>query len=277
MDNLHRKYVTYTNLVEQVACHYGFIEHKHCDSLCFTGLLGCVPEMVVDIDAAFDKDTGMWHRRPIDCPCWPKHSKSTISRDMLVGLAWYAFHNKRLDISEQVITYALSHWLKMGKGTGLEGWSRIIITPGLLATFSWISYKLGGPSRAWLRWVPVSFGTKVMTGFQAHLQVLHILLRKQVSGKESDNDRYILREQAKRSSQNALFQYAAGNTTRARALLTNDKWWPEKRLPTVGDRREPWLFQRDYGEDWQPAVGAKKHSGGDFLFLYWLICKQVEV
>jgi hypothetical protein len=107
-DQLEEKYKIYKSLLKQD--QYGFIESDECDSLLFTGLVGCLPSITVNIDSAFDKTTGMWHRRPTSTPCFPNGSKSTISRDMLLGLACYAYHNKRLDISEQVIKYSLSHW-----------------------------------------------------------------------------------------------------------------------------------------------------------------------
>jgi len=273
MNKLHKKSAIYSQLIESVQCNYGFIEHKHCDSLMFTSLLGCLPDMVIDIDAAFDKNTGMWHRRPLECPCYPKHSKSTISRDALLSLAWFIYYNNRLDLSEQVLSYAFSHWLKMGKGTGLEGWSRIIMTPSLLATYAWVSYRLGGPSRAWLRWIPVSFGPKLMKGFQAHLQVLHILLRRNLTGELSATDKHILKEQAKMNSKNALFQYANDNIEEAKLLLENEQWWPADRLPTRGDRKAAWLFERDFGSDWEATSDNpnKIHTGADFLFCNWLI------
>src|SRR5690606_36989106 len=64
---------------------------------------------------------------------------STISRDMLLGLAWYAWCNKRLDISEGVIKYALKNWGVMGEGDP----ARTNIMPNLFSTFCWISYRLG--------------------------------------------------------------------------------------------------------------------------------------
>src|SRR5687768_2231383 len=131
---------------------YGFVESDRCDSLLFTSLTGCVPQVEVNIGAAFDGE--LWHRRPVDKPCFDCNtgenlgSKSSISRDMLMGLAWYCYHNKRLDISEQIIKHAMSNWGLMGKATDIKTlWSRCQIMPSLFATFCWISYRLGGPCR----------------------------------------------------------------------------------------------------------------------------------
>lgn len=296
MIKLLLKFKVYKDLVKVEQDPHGFIESSHCDSLLFSGLLGCVPGIKVDINAAQDVD-GKWLRRPKDLPpcydCnnkwnlkdrlvsiykyWREHGynkiamqkifelgNSSISRDMLIGLAWYAYFNKRLDISESVIKYALSHKMLMGEGTP----TRTLITPGLLSTYAWISYRLGGPSRLLLRYIPDS-ESKSVVGFQAHLSVLHILLRNKLTGKNKHKN--LLLKHAQREPNNALFQFAAGYKETAKVLLANEKWFPADKLPTSKDRHEAWLFQRDYGSDWQPSESNKQHSGGDYLFCYWLV------
>lgn len=309
---LSRKYQKYLELIKNVQDKKtGFVETSECDSLLFTGLTGCVPEVSVDIEAAFDPQTQTWARRPLDLPCcfdpanhkslgkcvgevssfiwtnktdrpWKKTKEiqkifdghgSQISRDMLLGLAWYCFHKKRLDISEQVIKYALKNWLVMGKGS----YSRTFLGLGLLATFAWVSYRLGGPSRPWLRWLPGAAGADLV-GFQAHLQVLHILLRNELSGKTGKSDKKVLEKQAARQPLNPLFLHAVGKDVEALQQLSREDLWPSERLPNKGDRKTQWIPQRDAGKDWEPDLEGGEpfhvHSGGDFLFCYWLICRK---
>lgn len=262
---MDRKFEKYIELLPTVQDSTGFIDSDECDSLLFSCLVGCVPGVSMLPQAAYDSKTGMWHRRPCDKPCYPNHSKSTISRDMLLGLAWYAYCNSRLDISEQVIKYALSHCLIMGEGV----LSRTLMTPGLLSTYAWISYKLGGPSRPWLRYLP-SVESKKTTDYQAHLSVLHIVLRNKLTGKDKHKD--ILWHHVNRQPSNPLFQYAVGNINSAGRLLRDIVLWPENRLPTNWDRKSGWLIQRDMGDDWKPSSGEKKiHSGGDYIFVYALV------
>lgn len=261
----------YLELLPTVQDKYGFIEHTHCDSLIFTGLLGCTPEVNnIDIWAAYNSKEGMWHRRCIEKPCYPEHSGSTISRDQLLGLAWYAWHNRRLDISENIINRAMNHFGVMGKGD----LSRINIMPPLFATFCWISYALGGPARLWAMWIPADFGV-LAKGYQAHLQVLHILLRRDIQNFVYPQEKQILKKQAERQPNNPLFRLAVGDYLHAEAILENEDYWPSNRLPTGADRKEPWLPQRDYGADWLPSIKDKDivHSGGDFLFCLWLLQK----
>lgn len=273
-DQLEEKFIIYSDLLNQDS--YGFIESHECDSLLFTGLVGCLPSVSVDIDAAFDKETGMWHRRPTNKLCFPIGSRSTISRDMLIGLAFYCYYNKRLDISEQIIKYALSHYGIMGKANNkITLLSRCFIGPGLLATFAWISFRLGGPSRSWLRWIPADTGP-IVKDYQAHLQVLHILLRARLSHYMSKRDRRVLKEQLKRQPNNPLFLYANDHKDLAARMLLDQTLWPPFSLPTKGNRKTQWIPMRDEGKDWMPDLSDSKHihSGGDFLFNAALILNK---
>lgn len=269
------KYNKYIQLIKRKhQDRYGFIDTKHCDSLLFTGLLGCVPEIEVYIKAAFDNDKGMWHRRPLDKPCFDCKnnkdvgSKSTISRDMLIGLAWYCWFNKRGDIVSQVVDYAVKNFGFMGCGAI----GAINIMPPLFATFCWMDHKLNGTNWWLTRKMPADLGNKT-EGYESHLQVLHILLRSEIVGKLSKSEKKVIAYQAKRQPNNPLFVYANGDKEKALELLDNGKYWPKQRLPNTQDRKEGWLFQRDEGPDWQAHPDGRKeeHHGGDYLFLYWLI------
>lgn len=272
MSLLDEKYENYTTWIKTVQDKDGFIESSECDSLLFSGLVGCVPGVRVHLDAAFDRASGQWNRRPCDRPCFPEHSKSTISRDMLLGVLWYAYFNKRLDISEQLIKHALSNFGLVGQAIDLKTTiGRCLVSPGLLSTAAWISYRLGGPSRPWLRYIPQSESSSA-TGFQAHLSVLHILLRKLLTGQTSYGK--LLEKHYRRNPFNPLFCIATGRYEEARSMLLSRSLWPENRLPTSEDRKEPWVLQREYGKDWQAATGpVHMHSGGDFLFCHWLIAQ----
>ena len=276
MENkLEQKANIYKQLIKTQQDKYGFIQFKHCDSLLFSGLVGSVPDIEIQIEAAKD-DSGRWLRRPKENPCFDCDTKtkqgshSSISRDMLLGLAWFAWHNKRLDISESVIKYALSNWGFMGEAESTkEKWGSCQILPGLFSTFCWISYKLGGPKRYWALWIPADPGNKDTEGFAAHLQVLHILLRRDIAG--FDLGTRCLEYHAKRQPNNPLFQIAVGNTKKAKEILLRKDLWPADRLPTKADRFVEWIPMRDEGSDWEPDGKITDiHSGGDYLFLHWL-------
>lgn len=297
------KYLKYLELLKTKQDDFGFIESHECDSLLFSGLIGSCENVQVNIDAAYHELRDEWWRRPISydmCynpditenkenffiklirmaqykisfPLVPVeqiykqiwYKGSTISRDMLLGLAYYAWYNKRLDISENIINKAFSNFGVMGRGDP----ARINIMLPLLSTFAWISYRLGGPSRKWLRIFNIpNYKT---TDFRAHLQVLHILLRKELSGKINKGNEKILKYHSKRQPNNPLFRFASGEKAQALRLLKDTFLWPENRLPNTRDRKESWIIQRDYGINWIGRSGeAKEHSGGDYVFLYSLI------
>jgi len=51
---LQDKHNTYLELIKSAQDCHGFIDSEHCDSLLFSGLVGSVPGVRLDIDAAFD-------------------------------------------------------------------------------------------------------------------------------------------------------------------------------------------------------------------------------
>jgi hypothetical protein len=157
----------------------------------------------------------------------------------------------------------------MGEGSP----TKTLITPGLLSTYAWISYRLGGPSRWWLRHFP-QMESKSATGFEAHLSVLHILLRNELTGKPNKY-RKLLEFQADRQPQNALFQYAAGRVDKAYTILRNEQYFPSNRLPTLADRDTEWLWTVDYGIDYQPSQNNTVLSGGDFLLVFCLLNNMI--
>lgn len=311
MLNLQQKFDFYLSQLKSQQDAAGFIYSDECDSLLFSGLVGSVPKTNIDISKAQDPKSGQWFRRPTFlepcydcsqpwsfwsriCEIWKavdlkslskssyrqtfaaqaqaifEQGGSSISRDMFVGMAFYCWFNKRLDLSESVVKYALKHLCIMGQGTP----TRTLLTPGLLATFAEISYCLGGPNRWWLRKIPQSEDPSLV-GFEAHLSVLHILLRRYLTGENPFRD--VLWKQYVRQPTNPLFAFAADVISGARNILLMPSLWPEDRLPTNRDRSCNWLLERDMGTDWQPDTTSPTttvFSGGDFLFTAWLILEK---
>ena len=280
IEKLGKKYELYLKLIKEKGHidKHGFILTEACDSLLFSGLLGCLPGISTDITKAYNRHTQLWKRRPLTYePCYPNHSKSTISRDMMLGLAWYCWINKRKDIAEQVIKTTINKWGIIGKYKNAEGFSRVIMTPGLLSTFCWISYKLGGPSRRFLRLPPaiISYRNK---GYRAHLTVLHALLREKII-KKSDGfnlESFIYHKafsyQHNRQPMNPLYSFASCHNSSAIDVLMDERFWPNERLPTTLDRKGEWLPQRDFeGSSWKPDRSWVEHTGADFLFVAALV------
>lgn len=270
---------------------------KDGDALLFECLRGCIKGQHPLIESAFDGE--LWYRQPQQYkvssrPIWSQiedllwhwlrggytldqsihltwNRQSTISRDMLLGLAWWAYFNNRLDVSEQVIEHALRNLGVMGNGDP----TKTIISPALLSTFAWVSYRLGGLSRPWLRLFKPS--SKVQVGYQAHLQVLHHGLR---SIMDAPHDKSIFFKQYKRNSHNALFAFFDCRYDKAISTLYDTRWFPTDRLPAKADRFESWLWQRDFGSDWFPDTETyetyENHNGADFMFAYALLFNKLK-
>ena len=207
----------YVNRLKYLIDNDGFI--SGCDGLLFTALAGTIPGISLDI-TKFRDSSGQWFRKPISEPeCLScGESKSTISRDMLLGVLFYALHHKRRDIIDQVINYALKHFGIMGKAEDLKMTiGRCLMTPGLLSTFSWASYSLGGPSRPYLRYLPCPIPTN-LKGFQAHLAVLHAHMRQYCGAGDYSE---VIKAYSDKAPYNALFQVLAGNKNKARIILND--------------------------------------------------------
>lgn len=276
MPFLELKLKLYDYLLRLLNDDSGFILSDTCDCLLFSCLVGSIPGYDLNVDQCYGEACDMWFRRPIyQGQCCPKESKSSISRDMLLGLAWYCFYKKRLDISEGIIRRAKNSFGKMGFSDGsFDGWNRTMISPGLLSTFAWVSYRLGGPSRSTLRKIPPIFGWRA-DGYQAHLLVIHALLRTELE--KTDKYDGLFHHHFRRQNQNPLFAFASGHLQSAYESLMNEAWWPKDRLPNTDDRRGEWILQRDWGRSWRPSgtashpLGYVEHSGGDFIFAAALV------
>jgi hypothetical protein len=266
--SLTEKFNLYRTLAKGHQDDFGFVYTDECDSLLWSSLLGCIPGMRVDLRAALRSPQGPFLRRPVTYPeCYGcGGSKSTISRDMLLGVAWYCWINRDLKLADNVVRYALKHCLKMGDGD----LTRIMISPALLATFAEIVHQLGGRNYWYLRWIPYT-PSRDVRDYERHLACLHALLRREL-GRETQQQRNVLFEYAVTQSHNPLYLIAGDCWEMAEETLIKDKVWPSNHLPTTLDYKDRWVVQRDYGDNWQPKHVLKyEHCGGDFLFCCWLL------
>jgi hypothetical protein len=245
----------YLSLQHEALNEHGYA-HKKCDSIGFTALCkasqGCK-----DANLYASEDNGRWYRSP-EKDCFDKgESKSDISKDMALMLFIAFYETKDLDALHRFRSYAEANNYIMGRPSdNAEGISRVLMTPGLILTMQRLDKKLSGlevpadPDDS-DRALPV-----INKGFQAHLDILSIWLNGELTGKVSSSDQFVLRSQVERQPRNALFQavyhlYEDGDQTKAFEILADENLFPSDRLPTSKDRCEEYLFQRDFGADWQ--------------------------
>lgn len=219
----------------------GFSDTDKCDSLLHSGLLGAGGMGVLLEDAR--NDAGQWFRRPLNQPeCLATGaSKSTISRDMLLGVMFWAWKNQDRDILDRLWGYGDTHGWRMGGSDGsIDGWSRVWFTPNLQALLAELIFRLHGHDH-WQRHIPVQYGTN-LTGYQLHLDIIDLILWYQATGQYTVYQLSVLDGYAAQHPSNALIQYAVGNYSLADKLIRMHH--PFDHLPTSADMCSPMAYEK---------------------------------
>lgn len=251
----------------------GFV-HATCDGLLFTGLYDALAGKT-DIMKAQGPTPGQWFRHPDHAGC-----SNDISRDMLIGLAFWAWEAGAGKVAQDVVDYAKAHNMKMGEGPV----DVVTMSPELLDTFYKISRAFGGAddpaldtasTQLRLNQQDLQLTSPLPSGFLGHLLVLHELLRAQIYGGASSYQLDVFKGKAGDQQKNALFQaayhlYTDGDQQLVYEILDDETLFPTADLPTAGLRCEEYLWQRDEnraaGGDWAPCdvpAGTRPHSGVD--------------
>lgn len=259
-----------TSLLPSVRDPDGFVEFDKCDSVHWSALTGAAAGGV-NLRAVVDDD-GKVHRRPLrHGECYPENSKSENSRDLFLMVLAYALMHDDLDLIHGIFKYGRAHNWVMGKGP----LSRTFFTPNMQALYAQAIEHLGGP--AYLERLQPIVWVSDLTGFEAHLQVMSVLVYGKIHGYITEKGVEVLERSWERQPRNPLFaaahyRYSGVEAARADAVrsLSDEGLWPADRLPTSAERCEPWLVQRDSeGDSWLPCPEeGRTHSGGDYLFSY---------
>jgi hypothetical protein len=260
------KYNTYVNLA-------GSYPDDDCDWLLFASLIDVAGGVKANVPGARDAK-GRWHRT-VAQDCYPDRSKSTISKDMFMGLLWWLWFNERVDLAEETFEYGLDHTFVMGDGPK----SRVYMSENEQYTLALIVHVLGGKDFTVWKFEPLWVGDAV-DSYGAHLEVIHAALRA-LLGYGRDGAKEALAEHVAAQPNNPLFHAAlglyTGDQTRATELLLDERMCPSTRLPTSADRCDAWFTQRNEDEDWQPCPDeGLTHSGGDCLFALALVTGSIR-
>ena len=247
----------------------GVINPRDCDGLLWNALYqvatgrGSVSE--------WQGKPGQWFRRPShDCLIYKdgewvdNDSKTSISRDMFLGLFLWLWDRQDLEAVENLIVWgraANPQWF-MGEAINIfEREGATHLRPPILGTLFELAYQLGGEDNTFRKF-PYSVSTGG-SGYQLHLAVLHTLIRGQIIGGISDTElgglKKISKKQPKNPFYSAVYHYFKdGDQSAAIAMLLDEEIWPSDRLPGSQDRCSAYILQRDYdrGEedgDWAPC------------------------
>lgn len=264
---------TYTGLLNAHRHTAGFILTDECDSTYLSGLIGAALPGTVDLTQARG-DGNQWYRRP-DHNCGPAfgNSRSTISRDMMLGVMWWMWRNKDLESANSLMkTLQNDKYVLKGEGSAGE----LVFIPSYTNTLAELVLALGGPRYEGELHLPVIIDSSG-TGFERNLAVWHLLLRGEIMGGLPASDVETLKTHAIAQPKNPLYQaayhkYLDGDMSSVVQLLLDSDEWPRDSLPTSKNHCDAWPVQREWSEkDWGSCEPLVEHTGGELIVIYYLI------
>lgn len=190
---------------------WGWITPDDCDGMLWTGKAAAGGQPNVNIVGSEYEDEGRLGRRPPpDCYLngADNGAKTSWSRDMGVGFIYAAYRLGNVGALARHAAYGKAHKWQMGEPID-DG--RTLYTPPLIGLLYQAIYKLGGEDNA-ARKIPNVY-ISGLDDFQAHLQVLDILLRGELEGGIRDVMLDRLKEHAKREPASPFYQAALGTYT----------------------------------------------------------------
>lgn len=258
--------------------------HSKCDGSGFTSLHAVACNAVTPIDlSVFSDDQGKLYRDPKHECFLTGESASESSKDMVLMRAISAYIQEDKAWIDSFLQFAKYRNYVFCEAKNVETKiSRCILSPDLKNLLEGASKKLAGENPGEPMEENVERGITdllpIKTGFQAHLEVLKIWISGHVFGGITDSQYSIIKRQAARQPDNALFQavyatYDDGNMANVIDQLKGmTDYFPDDRLPTSNEYCTGYLFQRDKdNKDWAPCSDGETHSGTDFAFTTFVI------
>ncbi len=252
---------------------FGWCSDMKCDGLLFNSLWSIGG---ADIDILAARDASLkWHRHPAMNCYTNRESKSEISRDMLLGLLLWSIFNRRSDVISDLIRFGEGCEWVMGEGD----LSRTYLTASLRSTIYHAAWLLYGQNslirflpKDWAWPLPFSLVTN-QPGYKRHLQCLHILALS-LMREPHKRDVAVMKHHAEHEPLNALYQaiynFVSGQSQdSAIALLMNEFYFPDDRLPSNRNYRGDYLYQHDqtslnWAADYYTVY--REHAAIEWLF-----------
>lgn len=168
-----------------IASPAGWLTPNDCDGMVWAGKYACGGGKVTIAVAEYPDEPGRFNRRPPPF-CGPANdsSKTTWSKDMgVAGLIPAAWCQRDLKLVERHASYGTKKNWVMGEPLA-DG--RAVYTPSLIGILYQTIKELGGedsPNRVWPSVYPAN-----LVDFEAHLQMMDIWLRGEISEGRHDAD-----------------------------------------------------------------------------------------
>lgn len=258
---LRAKRDLYLSFYDQVKDSHGWVG-PHCDGLLFNSL-GSAAGLPIPVGKA-EREPGVWERHPA-FDCYPGESKSRLSKDMVLGLMYWAHVKGEKDLLKRLHDRASDHNWQVCDAVDNETFlSRCVLS---LSLVSLLRHALGLSSY----WAGSDDQAGIKAGFEGHLEVLKLRTYGRIDGHLSDGDLKQLKAYCDHNPKNALscavyHRYADGDQSGATEVLMDEALFPADRPPSSRERCEDYLWQREPGSDWAPCPWEGKiHSMVDFL------------
>ena len=268
LDELLEKVKLYIALAEETKDADGWILPGDCDGLLHNSLayLGGLVNYA-DLKRA-ENSPGEWFRTPKKDCLSTGRSKSTVSRDMLLGLILAAVNEGDTQTLKDLRQYAKDHDYVMGDHDGsIDGRWRVVFTPTMYALLSdSIDYTEGVSLRL----------QAYQVDYTDHLSGIQYYLASRIRGGAAVTSVEKIKFLSESDPNNAFYAALRGRYDRdlegaqnqAINVLLREDLFPAKRLPESKDRCVPYLWM--HGEkdgDWTPCPDRDLvHPGHDLLF-----------
>ncbi len=265
----------YASLYQKSLDRYSFVDG--CDGLLFTSLLvasGLNHNLSL---AESSQQPGRWYRSA-DHNCYPSgKSRSSISRDMLLGLSLALWQTSDGPAVSRVLDFSLKNKGVLGDAIdGQELAGAATMSPSLLSLYSEMDFRLNGINSQNRGYFP-ELG-KTFLGFEANLLALRLILKSSLYGGLLKTDFNLIAGLVKAQPRNALFQVifhamGDGNGDAVADILLDETLFPAKTLPDTSLRCEPYLWQRDqFSSDWRACPAqSETFPAVDFFWAYALL------
>jgi len=280
---LQKKFDAYLELSQVTKDENGWITDK-CDALLHTALYAVAGGTEHKNLLKGRNSSGQWFRRvSMDCLSGGG-SKSTISRDMLLGLAVSIAVAKDLDTISELLDYARAHDFRMGDNDGsIDGVNRVYLTPTLYSLLLGVEDYIEDKRPEVMEFITHEDNQKTELlreyGFGDHLDVLSIFLKGYINAGITNAEKERLGILVGLDPNNALIhavksKYQDGNQVAAYNILMREDLFPSDRLPDSSDHCTDylWMHGEDEIDDWSPCNDRNDiHPGHDFLIAAWII------
>lgn len=300
---LQVKYEKYLELTSETFDKDGWIMTEKCDALLHSSMLATTGVISMETLLKGRDADGRWWRRPSRDCLSTGSSKSSISRDMLLGLMHPIMVNKDYDVAKKLVDYANDNKWTMGEHDGsIDGRNRVLLTPGLFNLMAdlqdWTASSGDAMPRREGDDVPegVTPGTEYdeetpsesrefelsKVRFTDHLDALSNEIRGTIYGGLTDGELASIKKDRDNDPNNALYhalysKYTDGNQKKAVDILLREDLFPSDRLPTSADRCNEYIWMHgEKPKDWNPCDKGETHPGHDLLFVARIILEKIE-